>query len=87
VKKRAGKNLSLFVKEKEFFSKQQSHFFAFSKSEFLALSFLKISSLAHWEMPQKCAGSAARNTFAEGKTLAAKCMHLSDTTKCALENP
>ncbi len=46
----------------------------YSESEFRALSFKKeISSLAHREVPQICVGSAARNTFAARKTLAAHC--------------
>ncbi len=76
-KKEPKKNLIFFGIEKRHSKKEKSKFFiGYSESEFHALSFKKIiSSLAHREVPQICVGSAARNTFAARKTLAAHCIH------------
>jgi hypothetical protein len=77
VKKRAKKKIDFFGIEKRYSKKEKSQFFiGYSESEFCALSFKKkISSLAHREVPQICVGSAARNTFAARKTLAAHCRY------------
>ena len=74
--KKSRKKIDFFGIEKRHSKKEKSQFFiGYSESELRALSFKKkISSLAHREVPQICVGSAARNTFAARKTLAAHCM-------------
>jgi hypothetical protein len=76
VKKRAEKKIPFFGIEKRHSKKEKSQFFiGYSESEFRALLFKKDSSLARREVPQICVGSAARNTFAVRKTLAAHCKY------------
>jgi hypothetical protein len=76
VKKRAEKKIDFFGIKKRHSKKEKSQFFiGYSESEFRGLSFKKkISSLAHRKVPQICVESAARNTFAARKTLAAHCI-------------
>ncbi len=77
MKKRAKKLIFLELKKDIVKKKKVNFLLDILNQNFELFHFKKISSLAHREVPQICVGSAARNTFAARKTVAAHCTNQS----------
>jgi hypothetical protein len=77
AKKRSLKSIKFCILEKTYIENPKSQLSKhFLVQNFKIFHLKKISSLAHWEVPQIRDESAASNTYAARKTLAAHCIHI-----------